>query len=132
MGITGDALKWIDRYLSNRFQRVVVNACSSQWLYTNSGVPQGSIFGPLFFLVYINDLVVNRECDVHLMQTTHLYLIFLMTVESIGKICRDLEKIERWSVLWKVTFIANKTRYMIITRKNNYLNYPLFICITRL
>ena len=36
----------------------------------------------------------------------------------------DLKKIERWSVLWKVTFNANKTRYMIITRKNNYLNYP--------
>ena len=45
-------------------------------------------------------------------------------VESNGKICRDLEKIERWSVSWKVTFNANKTRYMLITRKNNYLNNP--------
>ena len=34
------------------------------------------------------------------------------------------KKIERWSVLWKVAFNANKTRYMVITRKNNYLNYP--------
>ena len=65
MGITGNALKWIESYLSNRFQRVVVNGCSSQ-LYTNSGVPQGSILGPLFFLVYINYLVLNLECDVHL------------------------------------------------------------------
>ena len=52
MGITGNVLNWIDSCLSNIFQRVVVSGCSSQWLYTNSGVPQGSIIGPLFFLVY--------------------------------------------------------------------------------
>ena len=125
MGITGNALKWIESYLSDRFQRVVVNGCSSQWLYTNSGVPQGSILGPLFFLVYINDLVLNLECDVHLFaDDTSLLDCFDDSAESNGKICRDLEKIERWSVLWKVTFNANKTRYMIITRKNNYPNYP--------
>ena len=125
MGITGNALKWIESYLSDRFQRVVVNGCSSQWLYTNSGVPQGSILGPLFFLVYINDLVLNLECDSHLFaDDTSLLDCFDDSAESNGKICRDLEKIERWSVLWKVTLNANKTRYMIITRKNNYLNYP--------
>ena len=125
MGITGNALKWIESYLSDIFQRVVVNGCSSQWLYTNSGVPQGSILGPLFFLVYINDLVLHLECDVHLFaDDTSLLDCFDDSAKSNGKICRDLEKIERWSVLWKVTFNANKTRYMIITRKNNYLNYP--------
>ena len=103
MGITGNALKWIESYLSDRFQRVVVNGCSSQWLYTNSGVPQGSILGPLFFLVYINDLVLNLECDVHLFaDDTSLLDCFDDSVESNGKICRDLEKIERWSVLWKL------------------------------
>ena len=43
MGITGNALKWIDNYLSNRFQRVVVNGCYLQPLYTNSGVPKGQL-----------------------------------------------------------------------------------------
>ena len=93
IGITGNLLKWIDSYLSNRFHRVVVNGYSSQWLYTNSGVLQGSIIGPLFFLVYINDLVVNLECDVHLFaDDTSLLDCFDDSAESNGKICRDLEK----------------------------------------
>ena len=86
---------------------------------------KGSILGPLFFLVYINYLVLNLECDVHLFaDDTSLLDCFDDSAESNGIICRDLEKNIRWSVLWKVTFNANKTRYMIITRKNNYLNYP--------
>ena len=94
MGITGNALKWIESYLSDRFQLVVVNGCSSQWLYTNSGVPQGSILGPLFFLVYINDLVPHLECDVHFFAgDTSSLDCFDESAESNGKICRDLEEI---------------------------------------
>ena len=55
---------------------------------------------------------------------TSLLNCFDDSAESNGNICRDLETIEKWSVLWKVPFNANKTRYLIITRKNNYLNYP--------
>ena len=88
MGITGNALKGIDSYLSNRLQQVMVNGCSSQWLYTNSGVPQRSILGPLFFLVYINDLVVNLACDVHLF-ADDTSLLDCFNAESNGKICTE-------------------------------------------
>ena len=88
--------------------------------------PKGQFSGYCFFLVYINDLVLNLECDVHIFaDDTSLLDCFDDSAESNGKMCRDLEKNERWSVLWKVTLKGNKTRYMIITRKNNYLNYPL-------
>ena len=55
-GISGDLLELIKNFLSNRFQRVVLNGQTSEWEKINAGVPQGSILGPLFFLIYINYL----------------------------------------------------------------------------
>ena len=65
-GVSGQLLSLIQNFLKNRKQRTVLNGQASNWGDILAGVPQGSILGPLFFLVYINDLTENLKCNVKL------------------------------------------------------------------
>ena len=79
MGICDDLLNLIGSFLENRFQRVVLNGQASEWLPVKAGVPQGSILGPLFFLIYINDLSIDIISTVKLFaDDTSLFSLFTM------------------------------------------------------
>ena len=75
-GVSGSLLTWFSDYLNNRKQRVVIPGASSFWTSVKAGVPQGSILGPLLFLLYINNIVENINSSFRLFaDDTSLYII---------------------------------------------------------
>lgn len=118
MGIVGDLLSWFKDYLTNRKQRVVINGIASSWKTVNAGVPQGSILGPLLFLIFINDIVDEVNCPINLFaDDTSIYAIVdnpLITSLSLNS---NLQKVQNWSNRWLVNFNPKKTEAMIISRK---------------
>ena len=65
-GICGNLLNWFESYLSERYQRVIIKGQYSDWTNIHAGVPQGSILGPLLFLIYVDDIIDDIECDIFL------------------------------------------------------------------
>ena len=104
-GISGDLLELIKNFLSNRFQSVVLNGQTSEWENINAGVPQASILGPLFFLIYINDLTDGISSIVKpFADDTSLFSIFQNKNNSVSQLNNDFDKISDWAYTWKMSF----------------------------
>ena len=93
--VTGKVLDWFNSYLSGRRQRVVIPGSTSDWTSIHAGVPQGSILGPLLFLVYINDIVADLGSHIRLFaDDTSLYIIVDDPVTAAGCLNTDLQKLQ--------------------------------------
>ena len=83
MGVSGQLLNLLENYLTNRHQRVLLNGQNSPWAPVLAGVPQGSILGPLLFLIYINDLPNGLKANAKLFaDDTSLFTIIKDKQES--------------------------------------------------
>jgi hypothetical protein len=117
-GISGNLLCWFSNYLSNRRQRVVLPGATSEWSFTNAGVPQGSILGPLLFLIFINDIVVDIGSSICLFaDDTSLYIIVNDPTQSADQLQSDINAITSWADTWRVTFNPAKTISVLFSRK---------------
>ena len=97
-GIKGDLLKWIKSYLCNRKQRVVINGKESSYIGINAGVPQGSIIGPLFFLIFINGIVIDIGCTIKLFaDDTSTYIVIENVINAALEMNENLNKVNTWS-----------------------------------
>jgi len=96
--ICGDMLQWFRSFLTMRFQRVVVYGSYSSWSPVTSGVPQGSVLGPLLFLLYVDDLTtVPRVCKLKLFANDMLLYFNVNSVEDCRVLQADLSAILEWS-----------------------------------
>ena len=125
IGVTGSLLNWMKSYLSDRKIRVTLNGKCSGWKEINAGVPQGSILGPLLYLIYVNDITNDIESDINLFaDDTSLLKVIYDPTQSFQVINSDLAKLEEWSKQWRTSFNADKTVYIIFSRKNQQEAYP--------
>ena len=110
-GISGSLLKLFENYLLNRKQRVVLNGTYSDYSIIESGVPQGSVLGPLLFLIYINDLEINIKSNIKFFaDDTMLFSIVKDPVISANDLNHDLNIIRRWAHQWKMEFNPDPTK----------------------
>ncbi|XP_053380636.1 uncharacterized protein LOC128548935 [Mercenaria mercenaria] len=124
-GVDGPLLSWFSNYLTNRRQSVILPGAKSNWCSLQAGVPQGSILGPLLFLVYINDIVEDIGARINMFaDDTSLHIVVDHPVLSAQVLQTDINKISTWADTWLVKFNPSKSETMLISRKANKPLHP--------
>ena len=116
--------------MTNRKQRVVLNGLSSSWANVKAGVPQGSILGPLLFLIYINDLADGLSSNTKLFaDDTSLFSVIHDSVITTLELNSDLSRIKQWAFQWKMSFNPDPNKQaqeVFFSRKlKKVCHYPL-------
>ena len=111
-GISNNIYFVLKSFLSNRLQRVTLNGLNSDWRNLKAGVPQGSILGPLLFLIYVNDLPQGLKSTVKLFadDVSLFSIVDNNPLHSANILNDDLETINRWSNNWKMSFNPDPTK----------------------
>ena len=132
-GIKGQVLNWIKAFLENRKQRVVIRGSESDELDVLSGVPQGSVLGPILFLIFINDLPKCTTCPVCLFADDSKIYCRVPRAKN-GKpelegaqetLQKDLDELQNWAEKWKMSFNVNKCKIMYLGYDNAKHEYSL-------
>ena len=126
-GVSGQLLFLIQSFLKDRKQRTVLNGQSSNWGDISAGVPQG----PLFFLVYINDLAVGLKCNVKLFaDDTSLFTVVEDSNTAANDMNHDLDLISQWAHTWRMSFNPDPQKQAVeltFSRKKIQIDHPVIL-----
>ena len=149
-GIRGSANKWFQSYLTNRKQFVNINGATSNHTIIKHGVPQGTVLGPLLFLIYINDLhkCIHHSNTFHFADDTHLLYVPNKVIRKrtknekennkcrrniVRKLNQDLKSLNNWLIANKISLNSTKTEIIIFRNKNTQRpNIKLYLNGTKL
>ena len=116
-GIRDHTKNWIKTWLTSRSQRVVVDGEASETIRVDSGVPQGTVLGPLMFLLYINDIGENISSNIKLFADDCLLFRKINKTKHTQALQEDLSKLGNWTGKWQMLFNARKCYTMRIHSK---------------
>ena len=113
--------KWISSWLSGRTQHVVLDGQASDPVSVLSGVPQGSVLGPILFLIFINDLPDNIRSYVHLLADDCVLYRYAYSIQECFILQEDLTSLEQWEADWQMKFNVAKCHSMRVTRHQHHI-----------
>lgn len=130
IGIRGDALEWIRSYLTDRYQKVTIRQASSEKSALSTGVPQGSVLGPLLFSLYmlpLREIIKKHEIQRHhYADDTQLYTRLRIRNSPAGSVAVDVRRMERcveelrsWMTENKLKLNDSKTEVLVVSTKTN-------------
>ena len=132
-GIRGTSLNWFKSYLSNRKQYVYINGETSSLLDITCGVPQGSVLGPLLFLIYINDLPnISKIFEIFLFaDDTNLYHEANSLESPELEINKDLRHLHSWLIVNRLSLNIDKTNFVVFYPYNKHIGKKITLKIQK-
>ena len=119
-GVNNGTVKWVESFLAGRTQQVMLNGTLSKPAPVLSGVPQGTVLGPLLFLIYINDLplYVSPGTEVRLFADDSAVYRKIKSPEDHMILQRDIASLEAWEAEWSMNFHPEKCQLLRVTKKH--------------
>ena len=113
--LNANVVGWIESFLSNRTQRVIIDGHTSTEAPVLSGVPQGTVLGPLLFLIFINDIATNVTSSIRLFADDCLVYRETRNQQQCELLQKDLDELAAWSITWGMAFNVAKCNIISIT-----------------
>ena len=117
-GFKGELIRWLNDFLTNREQNVIINGISSETKGVTSGIPQGSVLGPMLFVIYINDLPDSIKTYVKIFADDTKIFNVIQTSEDATILQEDIERLVDWSEKWQLPFNMDKSKIIHYGRQN--------------
>ena len=120
--IIGKSVRWIQNWLANRKQYVVIDGSTSDAVSVDTGVPQGSVLGPGLFLYYINDLQSRLTSTVRLFADDTIAYLTISNNNDAETLQKDLDKLGHWENEWCMKFHPDKCTVLRVTNKKKIID----------